>query len=72
MITEQVLCGKYMGMSCILKPVVSAANVMGSHGFSLGSSVKTESQYVNVTYRSAVQWLSCIKVLSGFFNLGIN
>ncbi|CAN7952210.1 unnamed protein product, partial [Ixodes pacificus] len=32
MIHQQAPCGKYVDMSCVLKPVVSAVNYIRSHG----------------------------------------
>ncbi|CAN7989854.1 unnamed protein product, partial [Ixodes pacificus] len=73
MIHQQAPCGKYVDMSCVLKPVVSAVNYIRSHGLNHRQSREflkdSESEFVDVTYYTAVRWLSCGKVLSRLFNL---
>ncbi|CAN7943134.1 unnamed protein product, partial [Ixodes pacificus] len=73
MIHQQALCGKYVDMSCDLKPVASAVNYVRSHGLNhrqFREFLKDgESEFVDVTYYTAVRWLSCDKVLSRLFNL---
>ncbi|CAN7950447.1 unnamed protein product, partial [Ixodes pacificus] len=62
-----------LSVSCVLKPVVSTVNYIRSHGLNhrqFREFLKDgESEFVDVTYYTAVRWLSCGKVLSRFFNL---
>ncbi|XP_066471476.1 EPM2A-interacting protein 1-like isoform X1 [Tiliqua scincoides] len=70
---QQTLCGKYIDMSCVLKPVVSIVNYIRSHGLNhqpFREFLKeTDSELMDLSHYSAVRWLSCEKVLSWFFQL---
>lgn len=70
-IHQQALCGKYIDMTCVLKPVASTVNYIRSHGLNRGPYLEflkeTDSELVDFSYYKAVRWLSCGKVLSWFF-----
>lgn len=70
----QALCGKYVDMSCALKPVASVVNFIRYHGYHRRQFCafleEIDSEFVDLPYYTAVRWLSCGKVLLGFFQLG--
>ncbi|XP_023211754.1 general transcription factor II-I repeat domain-containing protein 2-like [Centruroides sculpturatus] len=72
-IHQQALCVKYVNMSCVLKPVVSVVNFIRSHALNHGQFrsflEQIESKTGDLSYYTAVRWLSCVKVLLQFFKL---
>ncbi|CAM5076918.1 unnamed protein product [Eretmochelys imbricata] len=70
---QQALCGKYLDLSCVMEPIVSAMNLIRSHGLNhrqfQAFLVEIESEYYDLPYHTSVRWLSCGKVLSRFFKL---
>jgi len=73
MIHQQSLCAKYIDMSCVLKPVISMVNFIRAHALN-NRQFRTfleecDSEYIDLTYYTAVRWLSCGKVLFRFFQL---
>ncbi|XP_071051104.1 general transcription factor II-I repeat domain-containing protein 2B-like [Onthophagus taurus] len=72
-IHQQALCVKHVDMSCVLKPVVSVVNFIRSRALNhrqfRSFLEEIESETVDLSYYTAVRWLSCGKVLLQFFKL---
>ena len=68
---QQSLCGKYLDLSEVLKPVISTVTFIRSFGL----NHRQFRQFIeeigenDLPYHTAVRWLSCGKVLQHFFEL---
>ncbi|PNF40111.1 hypothetical protein B7P43_G09985, partial [Cryptotermes secundus] len=66
-IHQQALCAKHVDMSSVLKPVISIVNFICCHALNHRQfrSLLEEcgSELIDLTYYTAVRWLSCGKVL---------
>ena len=72
-IHQQALCSKHLGISCVMKPVIRAVNFIRSHAL-IHRQFQTflkeiDAEYSDLSYHTAVRWLSCGKVLLRFYNL---
>ncbi|PNF43698.1 hypothetical protein B7P43_G14619 [Cryptotermes secundus] len=72
-IHQQALCAKHVDMSSVLKPVISIVNFIRCHALNhrqfRSFLEECDSELTDLTYYTAVRWLSCGKVLSRFFQL---
>ncbi|UYV75703.1 EPM2AIP1 [Cordylochernes scorpioides] len=70
-IHQQSLCGKFLDMSDVLKPVISTVNFIRSFGLNHRQFRQfiAEIGETDLPYHTAVRWLSCGKVLQRFFEL---
>lgn len=70
-IHQQVLCGKDLNISCILKPVKSAVNSLRgqalNHRHFLASLEEIDSDFCDLPYHIPGRWLSCNKDLFRFY-----
>ncbi|KAK3702612.1 hypothetical protein RRG08_042602 [Elysia crispata] len=73
LIHQQALCLKYVDMSCVITPVVSAVNIIRSHALNHRQFrdflKEIDAEFVDLPHYTAVRWLSCGKVLLHFFGL---
>ncbi|PNF39911.1 hypothetical protein B7P43_G18083, partial [Cryptotermes secundus] len=72
-IHQQALCAKHIDMSSVLKPVISIVDFIRCHALNhrqfRSFLEECDSELTDLTYYTAVRWLSCGKVLSRFFQL---
>ncbi|PNF26893.1 hypothetical protein B7P43_G15735, partial [Cryptotermes secundus] len=72
-IYQQAPCAKHVDMSSVLKPVISIVNFIRCHALNhrqfRSFLEECDSELIDLTYYTAVCWLSCGKVLSRFFQL---
>ena len=72
-IHQQALCGKYVDISCVLKPVTTIVNSIRAHALEHRQFCEflkdIDSEHTDLPYYTHVRWLSCGKVLAKVFFL---
>lgn len=70
-IHQQALCGKDLGICCVLKPVISAVNFIWGHALIhqhfQAFLEEIDTEFCDLPYHTEQRWLSCGKFLFRFY-----